>query len=290
MKQEPQKKMKNDVCKCKHCGKFYNPKNINFLLNLSLSKKIKEKKSSKATSLIQNNLINSGIDWCYCYTDEKRKLKPVAEQFLKEFELSYKNFKENNMEDFGFDFFSNKNYLYQKSGQLFSQVDFKEFLKISKNKLEYEEDYSFDFLNYEKMRENKFLSFYKSFFSYPNYLVIDEIELLNGKDTSTKDNLILRNLLGIVSERLSNDKKTFITLNGTLIDLKELLRNNFWDTEESIYNSFFQILESEEFEKKDINLSKKDGIIKISTKNKKVVKKRVIKKSNKKELEDPVFD
>jgi hypothetical protein len=260
-------KIKNTIKKCTKCKKFYDPHNVNFFLNLALSKKIEEQTSVMAVKVLRNNLINhSDLDWCFCYSAEKQKHKKAADEFLYRFEKSYKNHTVADIKNIGFDFFSNKDFLYIKNGSNFDKMRYFNFLKITKNNLDFEDTYSFDFLTYEKMRNDEFLNYYKSFFNYPNYLVIDELEMLNGKENSKTDNKILRNIIAIVKERFSNGKRTYITLGMPVEDFKQLLSNNFWDTEEVLYLELYNILtNSEYFTKMNMTLTEREGVVGVKT-------------------------
>jgi len=292
-----QSKIKNSIKKCQKCQKFYDPHNVNFFLNLALSKKIEEQTSLQAVKILKKNLENhSDLDWCFCYSEEKQKQKKAADEFLYRFERSYKNYTEADIKNIGFDFFSNKDFLYIKNGSNFDKMRYYNFLKITKNNLDYEDTYSFDFLTYEKMRNEEFLNYYKSFFNYPNYLVIDELEMLNGKDNSKTDNKILRNIIAIIKERFSNGKRTYITLGVSIEEYKELLGNNFWDTEEALYLELYNILVNVEyFTKMNMTLTERQGVVGVKTAKTRTVNKKVNKGLKKevaklKETAEPDFD
>lgn len=281
-----EKKKQISVKKCKECNKFFDPNNINFFLNLAISKKIHEGKNEMVTGILKDTIKNQNdFEWCYCYSEEKLKAKNEASNYLQIFEDGYKNFNKIDIEKIGLDFFSNKNYFYLENGRNFSKTDFFNFLKITKNSLDYEEEFSFDFLTYDKMKDEKFLKFYKSFFNYPNFLLIDDIELLSGKSSSS-DSLSLKNILTIVKERVSNNKVVFFSSGLKLKTLKETLYQNFWDGDEIVIEELISILEdSSVFETKDIVLKKgKDGISisskKITVKTPKIVKKEIKKEKD----------
>ena len=234
------------IKKCDKCDKFYDGSDNNFFLNLAISKyKNSNSFPSELLENIQRNINNtSKIDWCTCYTQDKKDLiEPASANFDTAFIANSTKF---DIKTIGLDFTINKNILYIENNK-FSVSDFLRFCKSTKQKL-HNTIFDFDFLTYEKINDEKFNIHYKKYIVKPNVLLITELHKL-------KENQIneLKNVLSIVKERLSNNLKTFILLNQDIDLFKKTLRANNWPKNETIYNELIDLIISN-FDKRLITI------------------------------------
>lgn len=273
----------NNIKKCSTCNNFFDISNNNFFLNLAISKHINKNTISKTIidNFNKNINLNTGIEWCLCYNEEKKSYITEAETYKK---IGFKN---NNTFIGNLDFALNKNIFYIKSKK-FDDIDFLSIQKELKFNLTNNEDFSFDFLTYDKLTEENFIKDYKKFFNKPSYLMINDMHLLKENQIE-----ILKNILLILKERISNNLYTFILSSTNLIEFKTIINQNQWIKYNNITKELEDILNNN-FILKNITIDKKNKKLDLITSNyediKKTQKKTNIKKEEKEEKSLADFD
>jgi hypothetical protein len=209
-----------------------------------------------------------------CDSQEKYDLLPIAEETLLLIDSGYHQHTTFNISDIKLDFTSDNDMIYVKNGK-FDDALFYKFLKNTKHELQFNETFSFDFISYEKFSEPTFSQIYKKFFLSPNFLLIDEIDQLSGKD-SVSDTTTLKLLVSIIKERASNNKKTFITLRNPLAKTLLSWDQKFWNKDDNLASEFSSLL-SNRFLEKMMSIQETDGVIKINSSFPPTVKKTTSK-------------
>ncbi len=243
--------------KCDTCQKFYDTSNNNFFLNFAISKfKNKDIVSNELLKSLQENINRtSEIDWCTCFHEEKSK---AAEEAAATFDNTFSNPKDSfDIKEIGLDFTINKNILYIQNNK-FSEAHFLGYCKSLKQNLN-GTIFDFDFLTADKISDERFLRHFKNYYINPNFLLISELHKI-------KENQIeeLKNVVSIIKERISNNKKTFILLNQDLELFKKTLKANNWAKNELIYNELIDLI-SEDFNLKLITVSNKNDTVVVNT-------------------------
>ncbi len=283
--QQSNGQINTNIKKCNKCNKFYDESNNNFFMNLAISKFKKNNGfTDNLLEKIQKNINEtSQIDWCTCYSvDKKKSTEAASANFDTMFIANSSKF---NIQTIGLDFTINKDILYIENNK-FSTSDFLRYCKSIKQKLN-NSIFDFDFITHDKISDEKFLRNYKNYFVNPNFLLITDLHQI-------KENQImeLKNILTIVRERLSNNLRTFIVLNQDLELFKKTLKANNWAKNELIYNELIEIL-SDKFDKKLITISSSKNEIKINTLDysiSKPKKKAPIEKVQKKKIIEDKFN